>query len=93
LRGAVLVELGRIEEGLALLRSALRHDPNARNRAHYLCLVAIGEAAAGRPAAARAALAEARTLDPGCNGIDRAGARVDPRVDQQVVDAAVPPVG
>jgi hypothetical protein len=103
LRGAVLVELGRLDEGLSLLRSALHHDPNPRNRSHYLCQVAIGEATAGRDTAARTALADAVALDPGCNGLDRARARLDRPLDQQVlpanqpgaapVAAAVPPVG
>jgi tetratricopeptide (TPR) repeat protein len=69
-RGAVLVELGRIEEGLVLLREALRdgrdEDLHPMARATYSGALALGLLAQGRHEEAQAWLVAARGHYPSC---------------------------
>jgi tetratricopeptide (TPR) repeat protein len=65
-RAAVLIRLGRVEEGMALLQkiSTLRHRP--REQAYDACWLAVGSALLGRPEEARRYLEKAQQLDPRC---------------------------
>lgn len=65
-RGAVLIALGKPEEGRVLLRQAMQtHDtPNAK--AQIACWLAMAEAQLGDLEMGRKYLAEARKLDPTC---------------------------
>ncbi|MDB6029610.1 MAG: hypothetical protein JWM68_5833 [Verrucomicrobiales bacterium] len=71
-RGAVLSALGRIEEGLPLLREALQTVSSPRSRAENACHISIAEARRGNRAIAETYLTEARTLNPECKLIERA---------------------
>ncbi len=66
--GLALAKIGRAREALVPLRRALELDPSAPERkqdlARTLGEAADGELSDGRPAAARALLAEAATLEP-----------------------------
>jgi tetratricopeptide (TPR) repeat protein len=63
-RGAVLVDMGRIDEGVVLLREALQEgrdeDLHPMARATYSGALALGLLAQGRPEEAREHLARAR---------------------------------
>ena len=65
-RGAVLVELGRIEEGLDMLRHALERESAPRERALIECYIALALAKQGHGEQAAAHLASARDADPTC---------------------------
>lgn len=65
-RGTVLVELGRLEEGIALLKKAMSLHGDKQGKALNACHVALGEMRRGSPGEARKYLATARTLDPRC---------------------------
>jgi hypothetical protein len=66
-RGAVLVELGRSEEGIRLLQEAFgKNAGDPRARAFDACLLAIAERARGNPAPAEEYVQTARRLDPRC---------------------------
>ncbi len=75
-RGAVLVELGRFEEGLALLERALARSEDLvpMARASYLCSRALALAALGRASEGAALVAEAEGLEPRCPFLPRARA-------------------
>lgn len=65
-RGTVLVELGKLEEGMGLLREAMGKSKNSRSRAANACHLAIAENRAGHAAESRRYLELARKLDPKC---------------------------
>jgi Tfp pilus assembly protein PilF len=73
-RGAVLIEMGRIAEGMSLVLSA--HDEHSlpRHRAFNAAHLAIGASATGREGQAAAYLERARAYDPNCPMIGRAQA-------------------
>ncbi len=71
-RGIVLVELGRIEEGIVLLKEAADKNEDSAAKATYYCYVAIAEARTGNSEAARRYIEDARKLDPASNLIARA---------------------
>ena len=75
-RGAVLVALGRFEEGLALLERALARPEELvpMARASYLCSRAVALAALGRATEGAALVAEAEGLEPRCPFLPRARA-------------------
>ncbi len=75
-RGGVLVALGRYEEGIPLLKTALAKNPDKAGKAVEACLIAGGEYRRGNPAEARRYLDTARMLDPGCSLIDRVGGEI-----------------
>jgi hypothetical protein len=70
-RGAVLVEQGELDEGIRLLRTALKKNESAYNRAVNACFLALGEARRGDDAAAQTYLETAGTLDPSCPVLPR----------------------
>jgi tetratricopeptide (TPR) repeat protein len=65
-RGTVLVEMGRYEEGIALLRKSMSLHAEKQGKALNACHVALGELRRGDLAAARKYLAAAEVLDPNC---------------------------
>src|SRR5262249_2848238 len=65
-RGSVLIETGRIEEGMAMLREVMENDDSVFDRAISAAFLALGEIRRQRPAAARQWLVQARDLDPRC---------------------------
>lgn len=65
-RGTVLVELGRLEEGIALLKKSMALHAEKQGKALNACHIAFGEMRRGDLNAARAHLAIARTLDRQC---------------------------
>jgi hypothetical protein len=71
-RGSVLVEKGEIDQGLTLLRIAMKAAERDQSKACCASFIAIGEQRAGNETVARAMLAEARRLDPHCEVLARA---------------------
>jgi tetratricopeptide (TPR) repeat protein len=65
-RGTVLVELGQIEEGIALLTKAMSLHPDKQGKALNACHIALGEFRRGQAAEAHKYLVTAQTLDPDC---------------------------
>jgi tetratricopeptide (TPR) repeat protein len=65
-RGAVLVELGRLDEGIALLKKAMSLHVDKQGKALNACHVALGEIRRGNPVDAQKYLVTARALDPRC---------------------------
>jgi tetratricopeptide (TPR) repeat protein len=63
-RGAVLIELGRLEEGIALLKKALARHSDAFSRAADAYHLAVGESRRGNAAGSRKYLEMARRWDP-----------------------------
>lgn len=70
-RGGVLVALGQVDQGLELLKSALKKNPDKRGKAIDACLIAWGEWLRGQAEKADSHLALARQLDPKCLLLDR----------------------
>ncbi len=73
-RGTVLVELGKIEEGIELLREAMQGHAEAHGKAQNACFLAMAEAKWGDFAQSRKYLDEARRLDASCFLLERASA-------------------
>jgi tetratricopeptide (TPR) repeat protein len=71
-RGAVLVEMGQLDEGIALLQEAMAKNTEAQGKAFEACYIAIGEKRRGNVAEGRRYLDMARSLDPRCPQIARA---------------------
>jgi tetratricopeptide (TPR) repeat protein len=65
-RGTVLLELGKLDEGIALLQKSMSLHPDKQGKALNACHLAIGEFRRGDLGAARKYLATAKTLDPKC---------------------------
>jgi membrane-associated protease RseP (regulator of RpoE activity) len=70
-RGAVLVAMGKFDEGLSLLRETMAQAEDPSHKAQNACLIAEGESRCGNISAARAYVEEARQLDPKCHLIPR----------------------
>ena len=66
-RGAVLVALGRPDEGIPLLKSALSKNPDKKGKALDACLLARGERSRGNLLEAKKYLETARMLDRTCS--------------------------
>ncbi|HEY5729958.1 MAG TPA: site-2 protease family protein [Anaerolineales bacterium] len=65
-RGTVLVELGQIEEGIALLTKAMSLHTDKHGKALNACHIALGEFRRGDAVTAHKYFATAQTLDPAC---------------------------
>ena len=78
-RGMVCVEMGRLEEGIALLKSALEASEDARSKAASTAYLAIAEYEDGNPERARQYLEAASRFDAAHPLIDRAQLRVASR--------------
>jgi len=73
-RGSVLVELSQYEEGLKLLREAVRDQPEREGRALDACHIAIAEVRRGNHDESRKYANLARRLDPDCVLLERISA-------------------
>ncbi len=71
-RGTVLAALGRMDEGIRLLRDSMQQADGSHGKAQNACWLAIAEAKRGNLAQAKQYLEEARKLDPKCSLLDRA---------------------
>jgi len=71
-RGAVLLELGRIEEALPLLRDSMERADSTSGKAQNACWIAIAESRRGHRDEANKFIEEARRLDAKCILLDRA---------------------
>ena len=71
-RGCILVELGRIEEGLALIQDAVDRSEEPRDKAFGACYIAIAEKRRGNLVLSRTYFEAARALDPDCLLLERA---------------------
>ena len=65
-RGTVLVEMGKLEEGIALLKKSMSLHAEKHGKALNACHIAIGEMRRGELAASRKYLATAKLLDAHC---------------------------
>ena len=70
-RGGVLVEKGRLEEGIRLLREVMDNDPSSFDRAISASYLGLAEIKLGRPAEAQEWLTKARRCDPRCVFLQR----------------------
>jgi hypothetical protein len=75
-RGAVLIELGRVEDGIKLVQQALAFHTEAAARAGSYCWLAIATNRLGRIDDAKKHLETARQIDARCKLI--------PRVEQEI---------
>ena len=72
-RGTVLVQFGRVEEGIELLKAALAGHDVVQNKAENACILAMTEAKRGNDSASRQYLEEARRWIPdSCTFLERA---------------------
>ena len=65
-RGTVLVEIGQLDEGIALLKKSMALHGEKQGKALNACHIAIGELRRGDLNEAHKYLSTARTLDPKC---------------------------
>ncbi|KAF0108543.1 MAG: regulator of sigma E protease [Anaerolineaceae bacterium] len=65
-RGAVLVRMGRVEDGMPLLRTAFASNPDKKGKAAEACFLAEAEWRRGNMTEARRWAGTARGLDPAC---------------------------
>ena len=70
-RGTVLMLMGKMEEGMPLLRESLEQTDYAKGKAENSCWLAMGHARLGEMAEARKYLDEARRLAPDCFLLER----------------------
>jgi Tfp pilus assembly protein PilF len=63
-RGAVLVELGQIQEGIILLRESMQDAESNAHKAENACLIALAEKKRGNREECQRYLDMARTFDP-----------------------------
>lgn len=70
-RGVVLVETGRVDEGIRLLKRALAGADRPASKASILCSLAIAECYRGDLPAARLLAARARRYSPDCEALPR----------------------
>lgn len=71
-RGTVLIELGELEAGIALLKKALEESEEPRSKAHNAAYLAIAEAKRGNAQCARQYMDTASQFDPTCSLIELA---------------------
>ncbi len=71
-RGTTLLELGRIDEAVLLLRESMEQADNPSNKAQNACFISIGETRRGNLVESRKYLDEARQLAPACFLLERA---------------------
>jgi Flp pilus assembly protein TadD len=76
-RGYALIQLGELDDGLALAQRAYDGHREAENRALTACTIAIGAARRGDRVRATRMLERARRHDPVCPLLERAASEVD----------------
>ena len=65
-RGSVLIELGRLDEGIAMLMAVVENDPKPFDQAIAAAYIALGELRKGNLENAAEWIQKARTFDPNC---------------------------
>jgi len=70
-RGAVLVAVGQVDEGISLLQESMEQTDVLNGKAQNACLLAEAEYLRGDPELAASYLEEAKKLDPKCILISR----------------------
>jgi hypothetical protein len=70
-RGCVLVELGKFDEGIALLKEAMEQADDIRSKALNACHLAIAEKRRGNGEESEKFKTIARSLDPECMLLDK----------------------
>jgi hypothetical protein len=76
-RGAVLIDLGRADEGVPLVEQSLRKNDGRSGKAIDACWLAIAAAKRGNDAQARKFIDEAARHDPTCPLLKRAAAELE----------------
>ena len=71
-RGTTLLESGKIEDALVLLREAMEHADNSSGKAQNACFISMGEARRGSLGQSKSYLDEATKLMPDCFLLERA---------------------
>lgn len=71
-RAAVLIDSGRIEEGMLLGKEVAQQSPAAHDKSITMAFLAIGEARLGRANQGRQWLEQAVAINPHCVGVKRA---------------------
>ncbi len=70
-RGTTLLEMGRTEDALPLLRESMEQAENSSGKAQNACFISLGETRRGNLAESRKYLDEAKRLAPACFLLDR----------------------
>lgn len=70
-RGSVLVELGKYDEGISMLKEAMENNEDSRSKALNACHIAIAEKRRGNSEESRKFAEIARSLDADCMLLDR----------------------
>jgi tetratricopeptide (TPR) repeat protein len=83
-RGAVLLEMGKVEEAMPLLREAMQSRQDPADDAQSACWLAIAEARKGDLTSSRSLLEQATKLDANCILLERAQSAVRAAVDPRV---------
>ncbi|MDM7911753.1 MAG: hypothetical protein QUS09_01510, partial [Methanotrichaceae archaeon] len=82
-RGTVLVEMGCLEEGIALLKKSMSLHPDKHGKALNACHIASGELRRENQKEARKYLASAKALDPSCFLIKEVDAEMPRTIDDE----------
>ncbi|HTH50235.1 MAG TPA: site-2 protease family protein [Candidatus Limnocylindria bacterium] len=91
-RGTVLMLLGRMDEGMPLLRESLEQTEEPEGKAENSCWLAMGYARLGELTEARKHVEEARRLAPDCILLARAEREVSLSVQLRTGEQASEPV-
>ena len=78
-RGSVLIELGRIDEGMPLVQQALAENDRPSDKALNVCYLAIAMKRRGEISKAYEYIEQAKKLDVGCPLIERAVSELEER--------------
>lgn len=70
-RGSVLIETGRLEEGMSMLRELMENDPSAFDRAISASFLGLAELKRNNADQAAEWLRKSRDLDPNCGSLKR----------------------
>jgi Peptidase family M50 len=88
-RGTVLVEMGKYEEGIKLLKESIEKSDDLRSKALNTCNVSIAHARLGDYEQADKYLKLARQMDSHCSLLERAAAELGKRQGQSVPQTSV----
>ncbi len=70
-RGSILIETGRLEEGMSILQEVMDKDPSAFDRAISASFLALAELKRNNVDVAAEWLRKSRDLDPNCGSLKR----------------------
>lgn len=77
-RGSVLIDLGRIEEGSAILKDVLRETTSTIDKSYANIFLALAEKQQGNLTLAREYAEKAAKIDPACPALKRVGDLLSP---------------